>query len=334
MTALVLLPFAVAAAFLSSGLAKLGGARRLAEAAQRFRIPAVFATLGWGRAFIALEIVVGAVIVATPGPWSPLALATAALVLAGFLTVAVRSWRRGDTFDCGCFGARGNTRVGPGLVARNAALLAAALGGLLAAALGSPTPLEVLGDSSGRAWVVVAAILAASGLAVQRLTAKDRVRAAAEEARATLPTPTATPPGMAPTFEVTRHTGDAVDSRMLVALRPHLMVFVRPGCGSCDNLLNDTAELDAILGDDGPLLVFAVSVARFIFEEQYPQLADRVVYGIASATEKLDIAKTPGAVLLGLNGRLVAGPVLGETEVRELITDARRLLAQPLPPLS
>lgn len=332
MPALALLALVVAAAFLTSGLAKLGGSTQLAEAARRFRLPTAFAKRGWARVFIACEIAIGVVIAFAPSPWSGLAVAAATLVLAGFLALAVRAWRRGDDFDCGCFGVSGSTRVGPGLVARNAALLAAALGALLTTALGGPAPLDLLGNSEGRVWLAVVTVIAVGTLLVTRLTADDRVRAATQEARAALPA-SSPPSGMAPSFEVVRANGEVVESLMLVAHRAHLLVFVRPSCDSCSALLDDTPALDATLGADGPVLAYAVTVARSVFEESFPHLADRALYGVASASEKLGIDNTPGAVLLGLNRRLIAGPVIGETQVRELIADARRLLAQPLPPL-
>ncbi|MBF4461258.1 MULTISPECIES: TlpA family protein disulfide reductase [unclassified Rathayibacter] len=339
MSALVLLPLVVAAAFLASGLAKLGGSAQLAEAARRFRLPSALATRGWARLFVGVEIAVGVLIVAGPTPWSELAVAAAAVVLAGFLAMAVRAWRRGDDFDCGCFGARGTTRVGPGLVARNASLLAASLGALVAAALGAPTPLETLGEPGGREWLAVTGVLAVGLLAVTDLTARDRVRAAALDAaaaaRATaLPSaPSRVPaPGSFPSFEVVRPDGEVVESMVLAAHRPHLIVFVRPSCGSCQSLLADVAGLDALLGDAGPVLAYAVSAARSVFEEAYPHLADRALYGVAGARETLGIGSTPGAVLLDRSGRLLAGPALGEHRVRELAASATHLVASPPPP--
>ncbi|KZX19734.1 MauE/DoxX family redox-associated membrane protein [Rathayibacter tanaceti] len=340
MSALALLPVIVGAAFLASGAAKIRGATALAEAAQRFGIPRALATPVTAGLFTAMELALGVAVLVAPSPWSVAAASAAALVLAGFVALTGRAWRRGDDFDCGCFGAGGSTRVGPGLVARNTALLAAAVGAVIGGVLGAPTPLDVLGDTEGRLWLAVAAVTAIAGLLVTRLTADDRVRAAtAATPGQTVELPSqehVIEPGgyrTAPSFEVVGPDGEVVESLMLVAHRPVLLVFVKTGCGSCEGLLSDSAELIETLGPDGPVLVFAVSSARSVFEDAHPELLDRAVYGVASAREKLNVQRTPGAVLIGLNSRLVAGPVLGDTPVRELAASARALLEAPVPSL-
>jgi hypothetical protein len=100
----------------------------------------------------AAELAVGAALL-LPGSGAPPALAAAALLAlyAGAMVAALAAGRRG--IECGCGGPAGARPLGPGLVARNAVLAAAALAAALPVA---PRPLVWI-DALSLAGAVAAA---------------------------------------------------------------------------------------------------------------------------------------------------------------------------------
>lgn len=330
MSALVVFPLLVGGVLLASGLGKIGSSGRLGEAGVRFGIPARWSTLGTARLLIAGEIVLAVAVLVAPWPLSVGACAASVVVLAGFTVLTARAHRRGDDFDCGCFGVLAETRVGRGLVVRNAALLAAAVVALVGALLSRrsiPQTLAALG-AEGWSWLAAATAISIGVAVVVRFLERDRARptepaAPAENAQTEVERLLGY--RVAPRFEVVRRDGTVVDTHSLVATTPHLLLFVRPGCGSCDRLMEAADELQASLGDDARLL-YATGAAREVLDAAHPGLGERVVFGIASAREKLGVEKTPAAVLIGLNGRLVAGPVHGAQAVLDVVENAAGLL--------
>ncbi|SMH29896.1 Methylamine utilisation protein MauE [Rathayibacter oskolensis] len=326
MGAMVLFPLLVGGVLLASGLGKIGSSGRLVEAGMRFGVPPRWATLGTARLLIAGEIVLAVAVLVAPWPLSVGACAAAVAVLAGFTVLTARAHRRGDDFDCGCFGVLAETRVGRGLVVRNSALLAAAVVALVAA-VGSrrsvPQTLAAFGAEEW-AWLAAVTVVSAVVAVISRLLERDRARLPEPAEVASTEVERLLGYRVAPTFEVVRRDGTVVDMHALVATTPHLLVFVRPGCGSCDQLMEASDELQASLGHAAHL-VFATGAAREVLDVAHPRLGDRVVFGVASAREKLGVEKTPAAVLIGLNGRLVAGPVHGARAVVELVESSAGL---------
>jgi hypothetical protein len=99
----------------------------------------------------------------------PLGFAAAGGLLAIYSTaIAVNLLRGRRDIDCGCFGPALQVRLGGGLVARNAALLGAALAGLAPV---SPRPLEALDAATVAAAL---AFLALAHAAAARLLAAPR----------------------------------------------------------------------------------------------------------------------------------------------------------------
>jgi hypothetical protein len=118
---------ALAAFLLAAAVLKLVVRTDLVVAAARLGVPRPW-LLGWrGRllrpALIAIELLLatGLMLPAT----ARTAASAAAVMLVGFAALMVRAVRRGETGDCGCFGATG--RIGWTAVVRNALAGAAAL---------------------------------------------------------------------------------------------------------------------------------------------------------------------------------------------------------------
>jgi hypothetical protein len=156
-----------------------------------------------------VEVGVACLAFALPAP----GLAAAAVVLAVFAAVlAVRTSDLAGS-ECGCFGALLPSRIGPGLVWRNAGLSAlAAAGSVLAAseAAVSPGPLDLL----------IALLALTVGAAVIRRLEPD----------------------------VQEHgppTGSIVEIPGVGVGRPAVAVFLLPGCPSCEEAGPALAELDS-----------------------------------------------------------------------------------------
>ena len=113
---------------------------------------------------VAAELGVAIVLVT---PWArPWGFAAAALLLVLYTAaVSVNLLRGRRDIDCGCFGPALRLELGPGLVARNALLLAGALAGLLA-----PTP-RALTALDGLPIVAAIGFLSAAYAAASRLLA-------------------------------------------------------------------------------------------------------------------------------------------------------------------
>jgi hypothetical protein len=305
------LPALVAVVLLVAGVAKIRHRADTRGALGRFGfppavIPAIALVLPWGEIAVAALLLLGGPLLFALG-------AAGALVLTGgFFFVVARAARKGETFECGCFGAWDLGRIGPLLVVRNGALFAVAVATAVLAVAGSPGVPALLGTATGAdaQWAVM--MVAAMGLTVLFVASGTPERS--EPAPLAEP-PAAPDPREATAAEVVTATGAVTRLRDLALQRPQLIVFVRPGCGSCEDLLRD-AESDQA----GPVnVLFAVSGDRNVFETAHPGLASRALYAVQAARSALGVSKTPAAVVIGLNGTVAAGPVFGAAAVREVL---------------
>lgn len=169
-----------------------------------------------------------------------------------FLAVGVRAQTRASTDECGCFGRLASTRVGPAMTARNTALTALAGLGLVGTLVEPPLPALavrlVLSPLPG-----VALLLSAAAIAVVGATLRPGGGRAADPAHV---------PDAA---LVTPNGGVVVPRQRALRGRAQLLLFVRRGCTSCENLIDrmtwDRDVLETLVdvrlivpvGDDMPL---------------------------------------------------------------------------------
>lgn len=305
------IPVLVAVVLLVAGVAKIRHRADTRGVLSRFGfppavIPAISLVLPWGEIAAAALLLLGGPLLFALG-------AAGALVLTGgFFLVVARAARKGETFECGCFGTWDRGRIGPLLVVRNGALLTAAIATASLAVAGFPGVPSLLGAATGAdaQWAVM--LVAAMGL-VALFTASG---ASARSEPAPLAEPPAAPDAREATaVEVVTATGAVTRLRDLALLHPQVVVFVRPGCASCEELLRDVEKDPAHLAD----ALFAVSGDRTVFETAHPGAAPRALYAVQAARSALGVSKTPAAVVLGLNGAVDAGPVFGAAAVRDLL---------------
>lgn len=308
-TSAAVLPVLVAVVLLVGGVAKIRHRADTRGALGLFGfapplIPVTAAVLPWAEILVALMLLLGG------GPVFVLGAAGAVGLTGGFFFVVARALVRGEGFECGCFGAWNRTRVSLLLAVRNGVLLAVAIATAVMAAAGFPGVPETLNDATGAdaQWAVM--LLAGMGLAAL-FTASSRPRIT-ELARAD----SNQVGGEATDVEVVTAGGEVTRLRDLAQHSPQVIVFIRPGCGSCEELLLHIEDEGAGLAD----VLIAVSGHRRIFEAAHPALASRALYAVQAARTALGVHKTPAAVIVGLNGVVDAGPASGAIAVRDLLT--------------
>ena len=110
----------LAATFAVAALSKLTHLAAFRQTLREFGVPAAIAPL------VPLAELAAAALLAIPGTARAGALVVVAL-LAGFSSEVATALARGQAPDCRCFGPLLSTKIGPGTLARNAALAAAAV---------------------------------------------------------------------------------------------------------------------------------------------------------------------------------------------------------------
>lgn len=214
---------AVASVFLVSSVGKildLGAAPATLRALRVSGLPPR-ATVG---VVAAVEFAIALGLLVGDGPVAVVAAIAALGSAALFLAVGLRAHLLASTDECGCFGPWASTRVGPAMTARNTALTVlaalAALGALddprapsLAVRLAlSPLPTAVL--------LISAAAIAVIGVSVGRPAALERPRSVPDAAL------------------ITPEGGVVVPRQRALRGRAQLLLFVRRGCSSCENLID------------------------------------------------------------------------------------------------
>lgn len=323
---------------LVSGLAKLGDRDAIEDAMRSLRLPAralhPIAAAVLPGAEIALAILAWVPVVALQGVVGGLALA---LVVA-YLVIIARALGFEETVTCSCFGTLASPTVSRTTLARNIVLVVLA-GIALGSALAGLTARAVL-ESPGALAAWSAAIAAGVLLTALTLgTARDRAAeapGAAPGARAELgsdaeddeeeldylrtPIPHA----------IVRHRDGGLQSlHALAAGRAVLLVWVRPGCGPCERVLDRLAswrreltplvDVRAVLHLDVTTLDEA-ALAR-VGEDPIQDIHGTLAGALAAHG-------SPSAVLLGADGMLAGGPVAGAGHVTELVEEIIVQLAE------
>ncbi|PPF26090.1 MauE/DoxX family redox-associated membrane protein [Rathayibacter rathayi] len=274
-----------------SGALKLGRTAEFRASLAALGVPLVLRRRGWfAAAFPVIEIVLGAAVVLAPAPLHRAALVPVVLLDAVFLIVAVRAVRAREDVDCECFGGLGSARMTGRTVARNAALLALALAGLL----GALAPSALLASGGGVA-AVAASGLAAALAAVSLVLVRDRragstVVPAASGAHAS--------PADA-TLALVTAAGEHLTLDELSRPATHL-VFFSPSCTSCHHLVERFRWWPNGLREGEELLpVFLGNRDEFAAYEVYAPLVDHALYDpVGEVAAVLGRSSTPGHVLI------------------------------------
>ncbi len=327
------------AVFLVAGLAKFTDRAGAREALHAFGAP----RRALAPAAVALPLIELAVAAALLVPASVPAGAIAALALLLCFCAAISlAMRRGETPRCHCFGQLHSAPAGTGALVRNG-LLAALAASVLVPAWNDPGPSSVawLGTLSGSELAVLAgavallAALAGVTLFAAELLRRHGVVLALLEALEqhtgvkadSLPEREAGLPlgADAPAFETPRAAGGAgvaLDALLEPGL-PLALVFTDPGCGPCNALLPELADLERRLAGELTVAVLARGP-----REQARAKADQ--HGLANVLADetgeiaagFEVAATPAAVLIGADGRIASRVALGSDAVSATVYEA------------
>ena len=321
MSAPLVLPYLVlAAVLLLSGVAKLADRRATEDMFVSLQVPLLPAAPS-ARVLPYAEIALGLGLLVVPAPAvTAVAVATVLLFLAYWGLIA-----RALTFDppvsCACFGRLGGHRVTVGTLVRNTILVALAVVALVAATQGVDA-LDALrdADAADAGWLALVAATVALVWLVARTDPTDAPPVTVDEEgdyeRVRIP------------YGVLEDTaGEAHTLRELAVLQARMLVMISRGCGSCTRTAQRLDEWATAL--DGRIAVHAVY-------KTMPDPGDLLLHRRelvmrepdGNVSRVLGTIGTPMAVLLGTDGLLAGGPVVGEDAIFELVDDLMEQLAE------
>jgi hypothetical protein len=321
--ALAIAPAILAVVLVVSAVGKLRSPAASAQAFTALRVPPRLAGPLIVKALPWVEIVLGVALVVIGG-WVGVIVSLAVLALfCAYLVLVVRARGFETDVDCACFGSMGPGRITTLTVWRNAWLLALAVASVVVASSGDALLSRVVDGTTPWEWLAAAAAAAVTavlvlgpGSASPAAPASEGVGELAVEEGDYLRTRT-------PALPVMLGDGSSTTLRRLADERPQLLLYVSESCGSCEPVIE------------------AVPAWR----EQLPQLDIRLVlrFGpesstLSSTVEPLSVhdtegllyetfdLRTPSAVLLGADGLLAGGPIIGNIAVPEFVDDIREEL--------
>lgn len=268
------------------------------------------------------ELALGLGIVLLPARWNLFAVVGAAALLVAYLVLVVLALRAPGPVSCGCFGAGDSAPVSRRTLARNLVLVVAAGLAVLDAALGGSV-VGRLGDADTR-WWLLGVLLA---VAVTFLAASAPVGPGDGDGSGG-PAPAATYDEddgddeledylrtEIPDVSLHDPDGHPVPLRPLAARRAQLLVFVSPTCGPCAGIARD---LPRWRQREHPIDIRAVVHSKEVGRSDTPVWVEAaMVDPDGEVARALAVGATPGAVLLGADGLLAGGPVVGAGSVRE-----------------
>ncbi|NNG39642.1 hypothetical protein HJ588_10205 [Flexivirga sp. ID2601S] len=306
--------WATGAVLVVSGLLKIGTDEKFQVTIAQFGLPEwTWRDRRFATAFPWIEIALGLAAVLLPAPWQLIAQLAIVTLFFGFLVLVVRVARRPVPVSCNCFGGLGDETVGTRTIVRNSVLLAVAIAALVL----HRAPASVAADRLA-AWcyVIPAALtlLLGAALLAWRADAERRRRAAL----------------------VRTLTFDDADGNALPITEfqdpPTFLVFFSPGCGACHDVVDHFRWWPNLLKDGFDLQpVFLGTPDEFAGQEKFAPLAPHAWYADSFAARALQIAGTPGAVLIDARHPLGHRQTAGHGPIQELVLEAgwrEQLLAQ------
>lgn len=288
------------------------------------------------------------------------------LLFLAYLGIIARALTFAEQVECSCFGSLASPTVTPATLGRNMLLsilavltLVAALSGLLATAT-VHEPLAVVSLGGVVVAAVALTVLTLGGLGGEK-TGTGADGRAAGASRAQHPSAAATPgaagrsgptgpvgtaddageevPGedglldyqrvAIPPAVLQRPDGTLVSLQRLTAARAALLIFVSEGCGPCERVMDHAPEW---LEELSPIMH-----VHFVLSRPLDGMRERTRERVGEVTlhdpeftarQALDARGAPSAVLLGADGMLAGGPVVGGTAVIEFVEEIRVQLEQ------
>lgn len=342
--AVLLLRLALAAVFLTAGIAKLRDPAGTRTAVVDFGAPR-WAAAPLAVALPAAELAIAALLLfATTATWG----AIDAIVLLVIFTAAVSiALARGRAPDCHCFGQIGAKPASGRTLVRNGVLIAMA-GVVAVAGWNDPGPSAVgwIGDldatgalalSLGAALALVVVtgggivthILRSHGGLLLRIESLERSLAQAglrTEGPGLDEAPeVGLPPGVpAPAFTLTSEQGEEVGlTELLAPGKPLLIVFTSPTCGPCGALMPTVEEWQRTYADTLTIAVASAADPDMAHHGAETMALDNLYFDPKmEAYTAFGAGGTPSAVLVAPDGTIASRVVPGAEWVERLVAQA------------
>ncbi|WP_330476611.1 MauE/DoxX family redox-associated membrane protein [Terrabacter sp. C0L_2] len=310
--ALVLAPVVLAVVLVVSAVGKLRAPSASAEAFRDLRVPAALSGSLVVQALPWVEIALALGLVALGGlPGAAAAVATLVL-FAAYLVLVVRALGFDEDVECACFGEFAPGRISRRTVVRNAWLVALAAVGVAAQ---SPSVLTRIADGLLPWWWLAGAVAAA-------ITTWLVVGGSSAAVPTVEPTAYADEEGdyvryRTPALPIMLGDGSTSTLRALSAERPQLLLYVSDWCSSCHDVVEAVPRWRELLGPVDVRLVLADAPSETALtsadEPQSLHDTERLL------NESFGMRRTPSAILLGADGLLAGGPVVGHDDVLEFV---------------
>lgn len=312
----------LAAVLGTSGAAKLRDRRATRDAFDALRIPGIVpadstaAGLPWG------EITLAVLLLVAPGGWLvPVAVALVLLMLA-YTAIIGRALRFDEPVTCSCFGNLGRHGVDRTTLLRNALLTVLATAVLWFAVAGGSAP-EAVGDLDAGDWWALVAAAAAVAVAVL-VMGRESASSGAQVDEDVLLDYERQP---IPYGAVSLTDGTTASLTELASTQARLLVVLNRNCGPC---VRTAEKLDGWAERMAP----AVSVLAVYPDEPAATHADQHALELGSWEPELNVRRVfsvsaPAAVLLGADGFMAGGPVVGEDDVEQFVSAVIDELAVP-----
>ena len=321
--ALVLAPVVLAVVLVVSAVGKLRSPSASAQAFRDLRVPGPLSKRLVVSALPYAELLLALALLLLGGAPGVLAAAAAVLLFAAYLMLVTRALGFEQDVACACFGAFAPGRITRGTVLRNAWLLALAV-----VAVGSSLQADSVATrvADGRApwWWLLGALAAAATVGLVVGGSQQRPAHAAQ------PCADVTEEGdyvrvRTPALPVVLGDGSTTDLRRLSAGRPQLLLHVSETCGSCTEVIEAAPGWRERLPAVDVRLVLGSEPGATALTSRTEPLTVHDPEGLVGET--FDMQATPSAVLLGADGLLAGGPVVGSHAVPQLVDDILHELA-------
>jgi peroxiredoxin len=264
------------------------------------------------------ELLTAIALLPTATAWAGAVAATALLVVVS--AAVATAIARGVDADCHCFGSLYSARVGPGVLARNLALLVPA------------AVLAISGDTGASVTPWLGELAIAAALAVnfaflfQLMKQNGRLWAEIEGLRGGTSEPAPGPEvgEPAPVFALPDLSGGLVElDDLLDGERGVLVVFSDPACGACDPLLPEIARRQRDPDSDPRVVLVSLGSA----EASRAKVSDHGIDEVLLADDfqlarSFGVTGLPGAIALDSEGRFAGEPALGTTMAMTLLASA------------
>ncbi|RUQ23237.1 TlpA family protein disulfide reductase [Kocuria sp. HSID16901] len=331
-----------------SGVAKCREPGSVRAALENLRVPLMSRGRLMASVFPWAEIVLGLLIVGSPGVLATVIAALALLLFAAYWVLIYRALGFGESVSCHCFGSTSSGRVTRRTLWRNTVFLLLAVWWMVVSCETSVPELVRSASASDALWALGLVAVGTTVFTIMKDNGAGYSSEALDQGRGRLEEPRrADGPHQndagepsdeldyvrlpIPGVVVQDAHGELVSLRRMASTQARLVLWVSAGCGSCSEVMRQAAQWRQELAPAVGVHLMTPSSRQALETVADRSLWDSTLYDVGHVvTDVMDLAGTPAAVLLGADGLLAGGPVLGR-EVMDFVRDVRAELeaAQP-----